>query len=168
MSPPTDHDVSLDGQVAAEKFSATRLGADASDWCRASIEEVERNVLETGFPPSRLHLIKGKVEDTLPGQAPRGDIAILRLDTDWYASTKHELIHLYPRLISRGVLIIDDYGHWAGARRAVDEYHRFVRTVQTGRAYGLPPCSAKRSVTACNVALAPSVGPASHSACPQD
>ena len=53
--------------------------------------------------------------------APR-KIALLRLDTDWYESTKHELVHLFPRLSTGGVLIVDDYGHWAGARRAVDEY----------------------------------------------
>jgi hypothetical protein len=46
----------------------------------------------------------------------------LRLDTDWYASTKHELEHLYPRLRHGGILIIDDYGHWKGARQAVDEF----------------------------------------------
>ncbi|MBV1831309.1 hypothetical protein HNW77_11720 [Komagataeibacter sp. AV436] len=54
-------------------------------------------------------------------QAPE-KIAVLRLDTDWYESTRHELEHLYPRLVPGGVLIIDDYGYWAGARKAVDEY----------------------------------------------
>jgi O-methyltransferase len=57
----------------------------------------------------------------VPRSAPEV-IALLRLDTDWYASTKHELLHLYPRLTQSGVLIIDDYGHWQGARKAVDEY----------------------------------------------
>ena len=51
-----------------------------------------------------------------------GEIALLRLDTDWYKSTQHELIHLYPLLVGSGVLIIDDYGHWQGAKKAVDEY----------------------------------------------
>jgi hypothetical protein len=53
---------------------------------------------------------------------PPGDLALLRLDTDWYESTRHELEHLYPRLRPGGVLIVDDYGHFEGARRAVDEY----------------------------------------------
>ena len=57
----------------------------------------------------------------MPAEAPE-EIALLRLDTDWYSSTKHELEHLYPRLAPGGVLILDDYGHWQGARRAVDEY----------------------------------------------
>jgi O-methyltransferase len=61
------------------------------------------------------------VEDTIPGNAP-DRISILRLDTDWYESTRHELEHLFPRLAKGGVLIIDDYGHWKGARQAVDEY----------------------------------------------
>ena len=61
------------------------------------------------------------MEDTLPEQAP-SRIALLRLDTDWYESTRHELIHLYPRLSQGGVLIVDDYGHWDGCRLAVDEY----------------------------------------------
>jgi hypothetical protein len=68
-----------------------------------------------------MHFVRGKVEDTLPGRAP-DSISLLRLDTDWYESTRHELEHLYPRLVKGGVIIIDDYGHWQGARRATDEY----------------------------------------------
>ncbi len=66
-------------------------------------------------------MIKGKVEETIPHDIPE-KISILRLDTDWYESTYHELVHLYPRLVKGGVLIIDDYGHWQGARKAVDQY----------------------------------------------
>lgn len=76
---------------------------------------------ETRYPDDRLRLIRGRVEETLPAAAP-DELALLRLDTDWYESTRHELIHLFPRLSKSGVLIIDDYGHWQGARRAVDEY----------------------------------------------
>ena len=61
------------------------------------------------------------MEETIPARAP-DDLALLRLDTDWYESTRHELEHLYPRLCDGGVLLLDDYGHWEGARRAVDEY----------------------------------------------
>jgi hypothetical protein len=78
-------------------------------------------LVQTGYPPERLHLIRGAVEETLPEQAP-DRLALLRLDTDWYESTRHELIHLFPLLVPGGVLIVDDYGHWEGARRAVDEY----------------------------------------------
>jgi hypothetical protein len=68
-----------------------------------------------------VRFIRGPVEETVPGQTP-SRLALLRLDTDWYESTRHELHHLYPRLADGGVLIIDDYGHWEGCRRAVDEY----------------------------------------------
>jgi O-methyltransferase len=82
---------------------------------------VRRTLAETGYPAERIHVIAGAVEQTLPEAVPER-IALLRLDTDWYESTRHELEHLYPILTAGGVLIIDDYGHWEGARRAVDEY----------------------------------------------
>ncbi len=78
-------------------------------------------MINTGYNSEKLHFIKGKVENTLHEHIPK-QIAILRLDTDWYESTKHELIHLFPKLVSGGVLILDDYGHWAGAKKAIDEY----------------------------------------------
>jgi hypothetical protein len=82
---------------------------------------VRENVVSTGYPPNLFHFAKGRVEETLPAQAP-DQLALVRLDTDWYESTRHELVHLYPRLAPGGVLIIDDYGHWDGVKRAVDEY----------------------------------------------
>jgi hypothetical protein len=75
----------------------------------------------TGYPMDLCHFAVGRVEDTIPATIP-ARIALLRLDTDWYESTKHELEHLMPRLAPQGVLILDDYGQWEGARRAVDEY----------------------------------------------
>ncbi len=84
-------------------------------------ESVRTTLLATGYPSERLHIVAGAVEDTLPERAP-DQLALLRLDTDWYESTRHELEHLYPRLTDGGVLVVDDYGHWEGARRAVDEY----------------------------------------------
>jgi hypothetical protein len=122
MSAPTQEDVAIDGVAASGKFAERRLGEDSSDWCRAPLDEVRRNLAATGYPADRVHFIKGKVEETLPASMPSGPIALLRLDTDWYESTRHELVHLYPRLARGGVLLIDDYGHWAGARKAVDEY----------------------------------------------
>ena len=82
---------------------------------------MKSNIASTGYPAAQVHYVQGKVEDTIPAGAP-GKIAMLRLDTDWYESTKHELEHLYQRLVPHGVLIIDDYGHWVGARQAVDEF----------------------------------------------
>ncbi len=78
-------------------------------------------MLKTGYPNKNVVFVKGKVEDTIPKNIPN-KICILRLDTDWYESTFHELKHLFPLLTKGGVLIVDDYGHWRGARMAVDKY----------------------------------------------
>jgi hypothetical protein len=78
-------------------------------------------MISTRYPAEKLVFEKGKVQDTLPGTLP-GAISLLRLDTDWYESTKHELTHLFPLLTLNGVLVIDDYGFWAGQKKAVDEY----------------------------------------------
>jgi O-methyltransferase len=119
MSEPTELDVDYAGSAATKLLANTTKGEGV--WCEASIQDVRKNVLYTGYPPEKIHFIEGKVEETIPQIAP-SKIALLRLDTDWYESTKHELTHLYPLLIAGGILIIDDYGHWQGARKAVDEY----------------------------------------------
>ncbi len=121
MPRPGELDVSFRGQRARRKFERRRRGEDGSTWCRADVAEVRRALEGTGYDPAKLHLIQGKVEETIPRHAPES-IALLRLDTDWYESTRHELRHLYPRLVPGGVLIVDDYGHWQGARKATDEY----------------------------------------------
>lgn len=122
MSEPTEKDVMFDGQKASTLLNTSeRKEGVINYWCIAGIEDVTRNVTSTGYPKEKLHFVKGKVEDTIPKNAP-DQIALLRLDTDWYESTAHELEHLYPRVAPNGVVIIDDYGHWQGAREAVDEY----------------------------------------------
>ena len=121
MSEPTKEDVDFRGQDAGVQLASSKKSTNSQIWAYSPVEEVRRNLLSTGYPADMLHFIKGKVEDTIPGEAP-DQIALLRLDTDWYESTKHEMEHLYPRLVSGGVLILDDYGHWQGARQAVDEY----------------------------------------------
>lgn len=90
-------------------------------WAYAPLDVVKRNLLSTGYPMGKMNFVQGKVEDTLPYDKIK-EIAILRLDTDWYASTKHEMEILFPLIKKGGVLIIDDYGHWEGARQAIDEY----------------------------------------------
>lgn len=121
MTEPGEEDVKQGGEHASDVLR--RSSRDSSVWGVASLEEVREAVLSVGYPGERIHFVKGSVEETLPDQAP-AEIALLRLDTDWYSSTKHELVHLYPRLARGGVLIIDDYAYWRGARRAVDEYVR--------------------------------------------
>jgi O-methyltransferase len=121
MSRPSPEDVRHDGQDAASLWEQRRMGEEASDWWCADYDSVRRNMVSTGYPEERLELVKGKVEDTTPGQIPER-ISVLRLDTDWYLSTRHEMLHLFPRLVQGGVLIVDDYGWWEGSRQAVDEY----------------------------------------------
>ncbi len=118
MTAPTAVDEDNRGRSAATRMKAEGSGGY---WFREPQEEVRRNLLSTGFDESRLVFVKGPVEQTIPAQIP-DQIAILRLDTDWYESTKHELEHLYPRLSVGGTLILDDYGYWRGSRKAVDEY----------------------------------------------
>ena len=119
MTEPGDEDVRHSGEAAADLLATAREDEDV--WAIASLDDVREAVLGVGYPVERIHFVQGPVEETLPDHAPER-IALLRLDTDWYASTKHELEHLYPRLGSNGVLILDDYGYWHGARKAVDEY----------------------------------------------
>jgi hypothetical protein len=114
MSEPTGEDVSVLGDTG----EATWQGINQ---CYADLEDVSTNIYGTGYPKDKIKLIKGKVEETIPNTIP-DKISLLRLDTDWYESTYHELVHLFPRLVKGGVLIIDDYGHWQGARKAVDQY----------------------------------------------
>jgi O-methyltransferase len=121
MTAPTAADRDFRGRQAEVTFQRTRRGTNSSDWCRAGLAEVQANLARTKYPPHRLHYVKGSVEETVPDAAP-DRIALLRLDTDWYESTKHELVHLWPRLAPGGICIIDDYGHWKGSRQAVDEY----------------------------------------------
>jgi hypothetical protein len=121
MSSPGERDFDMDGKQANDLLRTQSKDDPESVWCYAPLDEVRAGLARTGYDLSLVHFVKGKVEDTIPEHAP-ARIAILRLDTDWYESTRHELEHLYPRLSAGGVLIIDDYGHWAGCRQAVDEY----------------------------------------------
>ncbi|MEU3834885.1 TylF/MycF/NovP-related O-methyltransferase [Streptomyces microflavus] len=119
MTEPTAEDLRRDGRPAQELLDAQ--GKDRPIWAVASLDDVKAGFDNVPYPKERVHYVQGRVEDTVPGQAPE-QISILRLDTDWYASTKHELEHLYSRLVSGGVLLIDDYGYWQGSRQAVDEF----------------------------------------------
>jgi hypothetical protein len=128
---PTEHDVdNFSNQNALSEWLERKSGDDSSHWCEAGIEEVRANMSSTGYPQDKIRFIAGKVEETLalPENMPK-EIAFLRLDTDFYESTKVELELLFPRLAQGGVMIIDDYGYWRGARQAVDEY--FAATSQT-------------------------------------
>lgn len=121
----------FEGMTAPGPYDVKRSGnkpppdkAKNKKWTMASLDEVKGNFRTHNlYDEEKMRFIKGDVcktlliERDLPEQ-----IALLRLDTDWYESTKVELRQLYPRLVSGGVLIIDDYGHWMGAQKAVNEY----------------------------------------------
>ena len=100
MTTPSAQDVRAQDNAPAEGL-LNGLTNSNKIWCRASVEDVSANMASTGYPADKLKLCQGMVEDTLPGQAPE-QIAVLRLDTDWYQSTKHELETLYPRLSPAG------------------------------------------------------------------
>jgi len=122
MSKPTKEDYRLSNNtICAEHEWNTKQNLDHNQWCFSPLDEVRNNMLSTGYPDDKIVFVKGKVEDTIPKNMPER-IALLRLDTDWYESTKHELEYLYPILVKNGVLIVDDYGFWAGAKKATDEY----------------------------------------------
>ena len=125
MTAPTERDVRISGRHAEEYLTAEDPDGPLS-WTRpgrfvATLDDVKAGFATVDYPADRLHFVPGRVEDTVPEHAP-AEIALLRLDTDWYESTRHELRHLYPRLVPGGALIIDDYGTWQGSKEATDEF----------------------------------------------
>jgi len=124
MTRPTVYDYRTndkDNSSTAEKWNKLDRGS-ANGWVNASLSEVKSNFKKFDLLDKTINFIVGDVTRTLvDGIKPR-EISILRLDTDFYDSTLIELQVLYPLLVKGGVLILDDYGHWNGARRAVDEY----------------------------------------------
>lgn len=134
MTPPTTEDrEAVTGITATQLLEQTDVADGNNVWCIAGEDDVRTNMASTGYPTESLRFIRGDVAQTLLESAPHS-IALLRLDTDWYASTRAELEVLYPKLVSGGICILDDYGHWQGARQAVDEYFR----VNTPRPLMLP------------------------------
>jgi O-methyltransferase len=135
MPRATDCDVTRDGICLKDTTSQIR----ASYWNFATESEVRENMNKTGYPDIQIHFVRGPVEQTLPNWAP-DQCALIRLDTDLYESTKHELQCLYPRLAVGGILIIDDYGSHEGVKKAVDDFNKtlaqplfLVRVDEAGR-----------------------------------
>jgi O-methyltransferase len=120
MTPPGSEDIDFHGR-AANDLLMSEDQATGHTWGKSSLAEVQVALAETGYPADQIEFITGPVENTIPLRIPE-TIALLRLDTDWFQSTSHELVHLWPRIADGGILIIDDYGYWAGAKKAVDEY----------------------------------------------
>lgn len=144
MTAPSAEDTSDFDPPAEETFEQATATGDRA-WSGLfgeqvfGLDQVHALIDDSGYPADRVHFVVGDVLETLPDGAP-DEIAVLRLDTDWYDSTRHELECLYPRLGRGGVLIIDDYGHWQGAKKAFDDYFDsrddrplLARTDYTGR-----------------------------------
>lgn len=117
MPMPTHHDIDKYGRSGLEMMQQY---SDEVGWCYAPLSEV-KSVFEAESFQFPINFIEGDVMATLPQQCP-ASVSLLRLDTDWYESTALEYEILYPVLAPGGVLIIDDYGVWAGSRKATDDF----------------------------------------------
>ena len=99
------------------------INENTNGWCYTPLEVVQNRLNSTGYPQNKLHYIVGDVMETLQDKTLIPEkIAILRLDTDWYESSKYELEQMYDNVVTGGVIIFDDYYHWDGQRRATDEF----------------------------------------------
>ena len=123
MSEPSKYDYDLIGNKAEDLMNKTPKKEGRGIWAYSTFQRVKNIIDNSVDSPENIKLIKGKVEETLiqKKNLPK-KISLLRLDTDFYESTKVEMEVLYPLLVKGGVLIIDDYGHFKGARKAVDDY----------------------------------------------
>lgn len=120
MPKPDDVDKRWDGIPTLPTWENAQ--AEGRTWGYGGTVDMVRQVMRTsGYPENKLVFVEGLVEDTTPGTMAE-QLCLLRLDTDFYKSTYHELMHLYPTLSSGGILIIDDYGQYQGARLATDQY----------------------------------------------
>lgn len=127
MTEPSHADVDVAGNTAAE-IMKEQVGRPDGILCIASLDEVKANVAKVGYPVHLVEYVAGDIRKTAREFQCR-PIALLRLDTDFYDSTKVEMEEFYPHLVSHGVLLVDDYGHWAGARRAIEEYSQNERSI---------------------------------------
>lgn len=108
-----------------QRWESEVISEKVNGWCYDSLESVQGRLRATGYPEVHVHYVVGDVMETLACEEKLPEkIAILRLDTDWYESSKWELERLYDRVPSGGVVIFDDYFHWDGQRRATDEFFR--------------------------------------------
>jgi len=125
MTQPEEIDVEVKSDLKAAHFYESYRKDSITNWCYASELEVRNNFKQMDLLNDNIRFIKGDVHLTLLDSVKLPNkIAILRLDTDWYSSTKVELDVLYPLLTHSGVLIIDDYGWWTGSKLATDEYFK--------------------------------------------
>lgn len=129
MTSPDENDFEISNNNFATKLLEKDKNKKTNVWGICSLEEVKKNISINVKNLENIKFIKGPVENTLNENKNIPEkISLLRLDTDWYQSTKKELEVLYEKVESGGVIIIDDYGHWGGSKKAVDEFfsNKFV------------------------------------------
>jgi O-methyltransferase len=135
LTEPSDKDYSINGStlysMSAEEvkndWETNVITPTENAWCNWSLEFVKNQLAAFQYPEEFLHYIVGDVRKTLLDERNLPEkIAILRLDTDWYDSSKLELQQLFPRVVQGGLVIFDDYDHWNGQREATDEYFREI------------------------------------------
>jgi len=116
----------FEGMTEVSEFDIDHMGVSGKIWenkCESSLDEVKKIISTSTYNSNLINYVKGDVLLTLDvNENIPHKISLLRLDTDWYESTKKEMEILYPKLIENGVLIVDDYGHWKGAKKAVDDF----------------------------------------------
>ncbi|HMM76545.1 MAG TPA: TylF/MycF/NovP-related O-methyltransferase [Gammaproteobacteria bacterium] len=143
MAMPTDEDVSVFGKPAKRKYERKMKDGQCT-WHNYPLPDVQRNLALTGYPADRLVFVEGFVQDTLPAN-DSASIALLRLDTNLYESTKAEMQHLWPKLAPGGVFLVDDYFRWLGQKKAIDEYlaehgvHLLLARLDDHSAMGIKP-----------------------------
>ena len=101
---------------------------------------VKNNLYWTAYPWEKFHFIQGKVEETLPKTDLPPKFALVRLDTDWYDSTRIELEYLWDRLVPGGLLYIDDFCSWGGSRTATEEFFKKRLHLDTQLFSNVQPC----------------------------
>jgi O-methyltransferase len=117
MPEPTEYDTA--GEKHANDYKHLGMPDDDTDTYEICFNLMD-NIM---YPNNRIHIIQGWFEDTFPIYADEIDkIAVLHVDCDWYESVKLSLETFYDKVVPGGIVILDDYGHWDGARKAVDEF----------------------------------------------
>lgn len=132
MTAPTEHDVDYQGNPGIDVCGLPNLLCSLEN-VKSNIDNVLKNY---GYPSELIEYHVGDICKTPIEKIPK-QIALLRLDTDFYESTKFELDYFEPNLSENngkhGMVIIDDYGHWNGCRKAVDEFllknNRIIRKI---------------------------------------
>jgi len=115
----------MSSEQVHNEWSSKKVNDKLNNWCYTPLDQVQSRLNALGYPSENLHYIVGDVMETLKDRKNIPEkIAILRLDTDWYESSKVELEEMYDNVVKGGVIIFDDYYHWDGQRRATDDFFK--------------------------------------------